>query len=64
MRGLRGGGMAARAQQSDRTERRSGGFLPASSPIIGADDECRGISVREQPSAWIAQDLQPSLSDL
>jgi hypothetical protein len=35
-----------------------------SSPIIGADDERRGISVREQPSAWIARDLQPSLSDL
>jgi hypothetical protein len=45
-------------------ERRSGGFLPADSPIIGADDECRGISVREQSSAWIAQDLSPSLSDL
>jgi hypothetical protein len=45
-------------------ERRSGGLLPAGSPIIGADDECRGISVREQSSAWIAQDLPPSLSDL
>jgi hypothetical protein len=38
--------------------------LPASSPVIGADDECRGISAREERSAWIAQDLQPSLSDL
>jgi hypothetical protein len=42
----------------------SQGFLPAGSPIIGADGECRGISVREQSSAWIAQDLPPSLSDL
>jgi hypothetical protein len=45
-------------------ERRSGGFLPAGSPFIGADEECRGIGVREQSSAWIAQDLAHSLSDL
>jgi len=33
-------------------------------PIIRGDDECRGISVREQPSAWIAQDLQPSICNI
>jgi hypothetical protein len=48
----------------EKRGRRSGGFLPASSLIIGAVDECRGVSVREQPRAWIAQDLQSSLSDL
>jgi hypothetical protein len=44
--------MVARAQQADRVrhvrtvdERRSGACVPAISPIIGADDECRGISV-------------------
>jgi hypothetical protein len=57
------GGVARTARQRV-DERRSGGFLPAGSPIIGADDEFRGISVREQSSAWIAQDLPPSLSDL
>jgi hypothetical protein len=59
--GAAGGSSTARRRVD---ERRSEGFFPASSPIIGADDECCGISVREQPSAWIAQDLQPSLSDL
>jgi hypothetical protein len=60
-----------RAQQADRV-RHVGAFVngvPGDSSLPARllsepDDECRVLSVREQPSAWIAQDLQPSLSDL
>jgi hypothetical protein len=60
-----------RVQQADRV-RHVGALMngvPGDSSLPARllsepDDECRVLSVREQPSAWIAQDLQPSLSDL
>ena len=63
--------LVARAQQADRV-RHVGALMngvPGDSSLPARllsepDDECRVLSVREQPSAWIAQDLQPSLSDL